>query len=139
MDGAGRITVSLRRNIWECPSKLVQSTSCVVQIADDRTLVAREEPLRAGILLRKVAEMVSMTIDMPEGVFAALRKDPHEFADELRLAAAVKWYELRLVSQSRAAEIAGVPRSVFLAALGRFGVSPFQYDANEILEEAKRG
>jgi predicted HTH domain antitoxin len=80
--------------------------------------------------------MVRMTIEMPEGALAALHKDPQGFAKELRLAAAVKWYELELVSQGRAAEIAGIPRSEFLDALGRFGVSPFQYGADELLAEA---
>ena len=82
---------------------------------------------------------VSMTIEMPEGVLAAMRRDPHSFAHELRLAAAVKWYELRLVSQGRAAEIAGLPRAEFIMALERFRVSPFQASAAEILEEAGRG
>jgi predicted HTH domain antitoxin len=53
----------------------------------------------------------------------------------MRLAAAVKWYEMRLVSQAKAAEIAGVSRAEFLAALARFGVSPFQYEAEEIVQE----
>jgi predicted HTH domain antitoxin len=79
-----------------------------------------------------------MTIEMPEETLAALRKDPESFARELRLAAAVKWYELRLVSQGRAAEIAGMSRSEFVGCLGRFGVSPFQYEASEIVEEATR-
>lgn len=82
--------------------------------------------------------MVHMTIEMPEEALAALRKDPDAFAKELRLAAAVKWYEMRLVSQGGAAEIAGVSRSAFVVALGRFDVSPFQYDADEIVEEAER-
>lgn len=64
--------------------------------------------------------MVQMTIEMPEGALAALHKDPQGFAQELRLAAAVKWYELRLVSQGRAAEIAGITRADFLDALDRF-------------------
>jgi predicted HTH domain antitoxin len=64
---------------------------------------------------------------------------PEEFIRELRLAAAVKWYELELVSQERAAEVAGLSRSEFLDALGRFRVTPFQYTAQEILEEAHRG
>ncbi len=83
--------------------------------------------------------MVAMTIEVPEGVLSALRKDPAAFAKELRLAAAVKWYELRQVSQARAAEIAGISRAEFLTALGRYGVSPFQYDADEVIEEAERG
>jgi predicted HTH domain antitoxin len=83
--------------------------------------------------------MVQMTIEMPEGVLSALRKDPTAFAREMRLAAAVKWYELRQVSQARAAEIAGISRREFIDALGRFDVTPFQYDAAELVEEATRG
>ena len=83
--------------------------------------------------------MVQMTIEMPEGALASLRKDPESFMRELRLAAAIKWYELGEVSQSRAAEIAGVSRQEFLAALGRYRVSPFQYTPEEAIEEAGRG
>ena len=83
--------------------------------------------------------MVRMTIEMPEEALAGLRKDPIAFAQELRLAAAVKWYELKLVSQQRAAEIAGLSRREFLDALARFGVTPFQYDADQIVREAQGG
>jgi predicted HTH domain antitoxin len=79
-----------------------------------------------------------MTLEMPEEALAALRKAPQEFARELRLAAAVKWYELKLLSQERAARVADLSRAEFLDALGRFAVSPFQYGAEEILEEAER-
>ena len=44
---------------------------------------------------------------MPESALAALRKDPGEFASKMLIAAAVKWYELGIVSQEKAAEIAG--------------------------------
>jgi Uncharacterised protein family (UPF0175) len=46
-----------------------------------------------------------MTIEMPEGVLAALREDPTSFVRELRFAAAVKWYKMRRISQGRAAEV----------------------------------
>jgi predicted HTH domain antitoxin len=82
--------------------------------------------------------MVQMSFDVPEPAFAALRKSPEEFTKEFRLAAAVKWYEMRQLSQERASDIAGLSRAEFIEALGRFGVSPFQYDAEEIIEEAGR-
>ncbi len=81
--------------------------------------------------------MVRVTIEMSEGVLSALGQAPEEFARELRLAAAVKWYELRRVSQGRAAEIAGISRAAFVEALGRLGVSVFQAPSDEVLEEAR--
>ena len=82
--------------------------------------------------------MIQLTIEMPESALSALRQDPDNFTRELRLAAAVKWYELKRISQGRAAEIAGISRSEFITALGQFGVTPFQYEADEMIEEAER-
>ena len=53
----------------------------------------------------------------------------------MRIAAAVKWYEVGALSQGKAAEIAGVSRAEFIDALSRFKVSPFQYTAEELAEE----
>jgi len=83
--------------------------------------------------------MVRMVLEMPEEALTALRKQPKDFAQELRLAAAVKWYEMKIMSQERAARVSGLSRAEFLDAMGRFSVSPFQYGADEILEEAERG
>ena len=41
-----------------------------------------------------------------------------------------------VVSQEKAAEIAGMNREDFLLKLSRFKVSPFQYSAEEVLREA---
>jgi predicted HTH domain antitoxin len=80
--------------------------------------------------------MVKVVVEVTEGALGALRQEPAAFVRELRLAAAVKWYELRRISQGRAAEIAGLPRAEFLESLSRFGVTPFQCDADELAEEA---
>lgn len=84
-------------------------------------------------------DTVHVSIDLPREVLSALRQDPAGFVQEMRLAAAVKWYEIQLVSQAKAAEIAGLSRAEFLTALARFDVSPFQYDADEIVQEVAGG
>jgi predicted HTH domain antitoxin len=80
-----------------------------------------------------------ITIDLPDDAFSALRSKPEDFVKEMRLAAAAKWYEIGLVSQSKAAELAGVSRERFLDALSRFRVSPFQETPEELCEELDRG
>ncbi len=79
--------------------------------------------------------MRTVSIELPEAAFAALRKAPAQFVREMRIAAAVKWYELGELSQDKAAEIAGLTRSEFLSALARFQVSPLQYSAEELSQE----
>ena len=76
--------------------------------------------------------MTNISIEIPENIFSALRKDPQEFTKELRLVAAIKWYELGQITQAQATEIAGVNRDEFINILSRYQVSTFQYTPDEI-------
>ena len=78
---------------------------------------------------------MKVTLDIPDEAFASLRRSPVEFGAELRLAAAVKWFELGRVSQAKAAEIAALSRAEFIAALQGFGVSPIQLRPGELAAE----
>jgi len=78
--------------------------------------------------------MTHIAFDIDDGVLARLHRDPGEFTRELRIAAAVKWYERELVSQGRAAEIAGVSRSEFVEALVRYGITPFQDSLEDLMQ-----
>ncbi len=80
---------------------------------------------------------VQVTMELPRTVLSALRKEPAAFVADMRIAAAVKWYELEMVSQAKAAEIAGISRAAFLTELDRFGVSPFQSTLEDLLAESR--
>ena len=76
-----------------------------------------------------------LTIDIPEQAFSILKQTPESFARKLLEAALCKWYEQGIISQSKAAEIAGISRHEFLEVLKKHDVSPFQYSAAELEAE----
>jgi predicted HTH domain antitoxin len=82
--------------------------------------------------------MTELSIQVPDSLFAALRKAPHEVAREVRIAAAIHWYQQGFVSMERAAETAGMDRPQFLAELARRKVDVFVVD-EEDLERELRG
>ncbi|MHC1730363.1 MAG: UPF0175 family protein [Syntrophobacteraceae bacterium] len=71
----------------------------------------------------------TICMEVAEEVLLGMNKSPEELARDIRLAAAVKWYEMGTISQERAAQVSGMSRAVFIDALARFGVSPFQETA----------
>jgi predicted HTH domain antitoxin len=82
--------------------------------------------------------MATVMLELTPEVLASLRLDADAFVKEMRVAAAVKWYELGKLSQSKASQVAELSRVEFLEALHRYGVTPYQYDAEEILREVRR-
>jgi predicted HTH domain antitoxin len=78
-------------------------------------------------------------MELPEDVFAALRRSPDEFAREMRLAAAMLWYARGMISQEKAAEIAGLNRAEFLRALARNEMDAFMVDFDDLQREIDRG
>ena len=79
--------------------------------------------------------MTTIRYDLPSSAFAALRLSPDEYADEMRTAAAVQWYAQGLVSQGKAAELAGLSRAEFLDELFRRKVSASQVTLEELERE----
>lgn len=83
--------------------------------------------------------MTVVQVQFDSDVFALLRRSPEEMAQELRLAAAIRWYALGQVSQGKGAEIAGLSRQAFIEALSASGVSPVQESVEELREALRRG
>jgi predicted HTH domain antitoxin len=80
----------------------------------------------------------TLTLELPDDAFSALRSSPEEFGRKLCLAAATKWYEMERISQGKAAEIAGLSRSAFIKALSRYGVGPIQVSPSALEEEVQQ-
>jgi len=83
--------------------------------------------------------MPQVVFDFPATVFSALRKAPAEFAEEMRLAAAIHWYSQGMISQGKAAELAGMSRARFLDELFRRKIPALQVTLEELREELQRG
>lgn len=83
--------------------------------------------------------MPVVTMDLPEDVFSALRRSPEEFAREMRLAAAMLWYSRGMISQEKAAGIAGLNRAEFLKALAHNEIDVFVVDPGDLEREIDRG
>jgi len=83
-------------------------------------------------------EMATITVEVPDDAFSALRRSPKEFATDMRVAAAIQWYHQRLISQGKAAAIAGLSRRDFLMALHHAQVEASQVDIEEMKEDVER-
>lgn len=79
--------------------------------------------------------MATLTIDLPEKVFSDLKRSPTEVEKDVRLAAAIEWYRRGLLSQGRAAELAGIARADFIDELARRKVEVFSVDFEELRAE----
>jgi predicted HTH domain antitoxin len=82
--------------------------------------------------------MAQVVFDFPPTVFSALRKAPEEFASEMRLAAAIHWYSQGMISQGKAAEIAGLSRIEFLDELFRRKIPAVQVTLEELRSDLRR-
>jgi len=81
---------------------------------------------------------MDIMLKLPDDALSALRKSPQEFAREMRLAAAIHWYERGEISQERASEIAGLDRTDFLRALDREQQDSFVVDFADLKRELER-
>ena len=81
--------------------------------------------------------MSRITLDIPDESILALKLAQEVIGEELRLAAAVKLYELGRLSSGAAARLAGVPRVVFLTKLADCGVDTFRLTEEQLRREAR--
>lgn len=76
-----------------------------------------------------------VTVEIPEKMLVALDLSLEELGDELKLAAAMKLYELGRLSSGAASELAGIPKPTFLARLGDYGIPAFRMTKEELEQD----
>ena len=81
--------------------------------------------------------MSDITLSIPDETLVALKVNPEQLGDEIRLAAAVKLYEVCRISAGAAADLAGIPKTLFLTKLADYGVDTFKLTEQELQQESR--
>ena len=81
--------------------------------------------------------MCKIRLSVPDETLSALTLTPDEVGAELRLAAAVKLYEIGRLSSGAAAALAGIRRALFLTKPAEYGVDTFRLTAEELQQESR--
>ena len=81
--------------------------------------------------------MIEIQLAVPDELTLVLQAEQANLAAEVSMAAAVKLYELGKLSAGAAAELAGIPKPLFLSRLADYGVPNFDLTEEELREDLK--
>lgn len=81
--------------------------------------------------------MSRITLEIPDESLEALKVPDSEAGSTLRLAAAVKLFEVGRLSSGAAARFAGIPKVAFLSRLAEFGVDTFSLTLEDFRKETR--
>ena len=81
--------------------------------------------------------MNRIAMDISDETVLALKTSPEGVGAALRMAAAVKLYELGKLSSGAAAALADIPRVVFLTKLADYGVDTFDLSDEHLTKESR--
>jgi hypothetical protein len=85
-----------------------------------------------------ISEMNAVTLEYPDAWLAAMGTDAQHFAEDAKMAAAMKLFEMGRFTSGQAAQVAGVARKEFLLRCREWGVDTVEWDAAELDAEFAR-
>jgi predicted HTH domain antitoxin len=82
-----------------------------------------------------VTAVRTIQVELPGDAFHFHPWEPRQIADEMRALWFVEQVRERRLGYGKAAELARIPEARFVELMGKHGVSPFDYDAEDLDEE----
>ena len=79
--------------------------------------------------------MSQISIDIADDLLLALREQPQEVANEMRVVTAIHYFQARRLSLGQSARLAGMSRLDFIDVLDTRGVPAFDLSAEDALAE----
>lgn len=81
--------------------------------------------------------MSQIVLDIPDESLISLKLSDQTAGSEIRLAAAMKLYEMGRLSSGAAALLAGIPRTMFLGKLADYGIDTFALTEADFDQETR--
>lgn len=81
--------------------------------------------------------MSQIVLDIPDESLLSLKLSDQTAGSEIRLAAAMKLYEMGRLSSGATARLAGIPRVMFLGKLADYGINTFTLTETDLDQETR--
>jgi predicted HTH domain antitoxin len=80
----------------------------------------------------KAMSTETITLEVSQDVLAALKMGANDLGEQLRLLAAIAFFQNKQLSLGKAAELAGLNRLAFIDLLAQKGIVAFDYDESAL-------
>jgi predicted HTH domain antitoxin len=78
--------------------------------------------------------MSRISIDIADDLLLALREQPQDVVQEMRVSAALHYFQTRRLSLGQAARLTGIPHLAFLDVLMAHGIPAFDLSVGSVLK-----